>query len=194
MPYKITNLTDRKLYIGSTTIDVGSSVTVDQVDMDLAKAATSGLVSQEYLTVSAYTVTNVSTSVTVWVDGIDLGPGQSTVVSALPASASKALAAGILTYSIILPPSLGTVIGDTTTTTSSGVARKLDIIAIADGATLVAVPLTAGQIAKGCNLFINGLQQRDSAYSVSTNGATLPASLNIVAGDNVTFIYFVPTS
>ena len=63
-----------------------------------------------------------------------------------------------------------------------------DYLANFDGACSIVlpdIPLLFGYI-----LYINGLQQRQSAYSVATNVVAVPSSLNVITGDSLTFEYF----
>ena len=66
--------------------------------------------------------------------------------------------------------------------------KFFDYVAIFDGACSIVlpdIPLLIGYI-----LYINGLQQRQSAYSVATNVVAVPSSLNVITGDSLTFEYF----
>jgi hypothetical protein len=65
---------------------------------------------------------------------------------------------------------------------------EIQQVAASDGAMTMNIPLFASN--KGFVLLINGLSQNKSEYTVTSGMVTLPSTLNIIAGDHITYRYF----
>lgn len=87
---------------------------------------------------------------------------------------------------VVCDPALG---GSNTSTGTSVVFQELFLVydVIADGAVSIPLVQTSQQISLGHSLFINGLFQSLSSYTVTPSSLVLPASLSLMAGDQVTF-------
>lgn len=59
----------------------------------------------------------------------------------------------------------------------------LEHVAMVNGAVFIALALAPIQIALGVKLFINGLQQKPNAYTISQTGITIPVNLEVMFGD-----------
>lgn len=64
--------------------------------------------------------------------------------------------------------------------------NEFSAVASADGLQVLTLPSVA---ASGGTLYINGLAQSRHAYVVAGTAISLPADLNVIAGDLLTFIY-----
>ena len=63
---------------------------------------------------------------------------------------------------------------------------EVNVVAASDGAQTISLPVAARA---GGTLFINGIAQRSDTYAVAPTTLFVPSSLNVLAGDLLTFIY-----
>lgn len=74
------------------------------------------------------------------------------------------------------------------TATFVGISTDFEYTATVDGIQSFTIPNTPLQT--GYKLFINGLRQSKSSYTVTTDVVELPDSLNILTNDFIIFEYF----
>ena len=63
-------------------------------------------------------------------------------------------------------------------------------VAISDDEFTIALTLSPVQIALGVKVFINGLLQPPSSFTVDADGVTIPVDLSIVIGDIIHVQYY----
>ena len=61
-------------------------------------------------------------------------------------------------------------------------------VAASSGAMTITIPAFASN--KGVTLLINGLTQNNSEFTITPGTVTLPTTLNIIAGDMITYRYY----
>lgn len=108
MPSKITNRAGIDLRIGPYLLPTGASFLVGDIGTALAASIARGHVTQVVMPEGSYSITN-NAKATIYIGGIYLEPGQTTVFDTLPDNADSAFINGTLSYEF--KPALGTNTG-----------------------------------------------------------------------------------